>query len=151
MKSNNTQNSNSNFLENSNFSDISKKHKDMLGFEVPENYFENSTQDILQKVKTADKKVIQFKPLHIAAIAIAASVVLLVSVSIFNNGILPFNSVPEYVIDSLKINVGSENLANNEIDYTDDIAFTSLFVDDDEIDQHVEEYMFKDIIDENSH
>ena len=31
------------------------------------------------------------------------------------------------------------------------IAFTSLFVDDDEIDQHVEEYMFKDIIDENSH
>lgn len=119
---------------------ISKLHKEYLGNEIPEGYFEKSKISILEKIKAETtieaterpkKKLIfylrpQFK------YAVAASLLLLVSVTIWlqnSTSTVDFNTTS---IESLALE--------------DDILLESLLVDDAAVDEFADATLFNEIV-----
>ena len=149
MKKVNKDTARNNFNSNENL-EVKKLHKihtEELGIDVPEGYFSISKNDIL------DKTVNQ-KPIGVVSIfrkkivwMVAASILLLVSISVFTpNNNLSLKRIPEIVSDSViklkndKLNF--ENITSIE----NDILITSLFVDDDEVEELVDNYIIEELI-----
>lgn len=136
--------------------ELNKIHSDALGLKIPENYFSNSKNEILNKVLAEkETKVIPFYKKRTSWLA-AASVTLLLGLSIFRT----YNSqnqesITNQLTDSI-VQMDAKNPAttipnnNNAIpNYSltkeNDILVSSLFVEDKEIDEYITNYILDDI------
>ncbi len=152
---------------------LKKKHSEELGLNVPEDYFSNSKSEILSKVLTKkEPKLISIYRKRNIWIA-AASIALIFGLTVFKPfSVLNFNDSPMVVMDSVddasiekvvvadspavyqKYNeadlvstkesgngVTSENVESVE----NDIVVESLFMEENEINESVNNYMLEDI------
>lgn len=136
--------------------ELNQIHSDALGLKIPENYFSNSKNEILNKVLAEkETKVIPFYKKRTTWLA-AASVTLLLGLSIFRT----YNSqnqesITNQLADSI-VQLDTKNSAtatpnnNNPIpNYSltneNDILVSSLFVEDKEIDEYITNYILNDI------
>lgn len=152
---------------------LKRKHSEELGLNVPENYFSNSKNEILSKVLTKKQPKLIFiyrkRNLWIAA----ASIVLIFGLTVFKPfSVLNFNDSPVVVMDSVddasieKIIVADSPAVykkNNQTDLVsikksgsgvasehiesveNDIVLESLFMEENEINESVNNYMLEDI------
>ncbi len=108
-------------------SELTDLHKEDMGYQLPKDYFKKSKNEILSQVKD-QKKVISIKPQKWMLFA-AASVVILLSISVFNyrsrvNNILPsseriamLDEESEALITSLLILEEETDLIDEYIDH----------------------------------
>lgn len=125
------------------------QHENDLGYGIPKDYFSNSKKE-LEKIILSPKKgkVVFFN--NRSVLWIAASVItIFVALTVFKPSALPnINSFPEIVADSIE-SFKNNNLANDSDFYLeDDISIASLFINDSEIDEYVENFIIEDIIKE---
>jgi hypothetical protein len=151
---------------------LKRKHSEELGLNVPENYFSNSKNEILSKVLTKKQpkliSIYRKRNLWIAA----ASVVLVFGLTVFKPfSVLNFNDSPIVVMDSVddasmeKIIVADSPAVykKNQTDlvsikksgngvgskhtesFENDIVVESLFMEEKEINESVNNYMLEDI------
>lgn len=108
---------------------VSKRHKELLGTDVPEGYFKSSKQRILDLVKAEEapkkQKVVLFQPR--LRYAIAASVAILVSVTLW-----------------LQSSGGLDASELNEL--ADDALLNSLFVEDTDMDTFTNDVLVSEVM-----
>lgn len=129
--------------------ELNKIHSDTLGLTIPENYFSNSKNEILNKVLTEkETKVIPFYKKRTSWLA-AASVTLLLGLSIFRT----YNSqnqenITNQLTDSI---VQIDNTTTNNTTQghnlvpENDIIVSSLFVEEKEIDEYITNRLLEDM------
>lgn len=160
-------------LHELNNQNLKKKHSEELGLNVPEDYFSNSRSEILSKVLVKKESgIISIYRKRSTWIA-AASIALIFGLTVFKPfSVLNFNDSPIVVMDSVdntsikKVvvadspavypkgsqtdlvstkesgnTVKSENIKSVE----NDIVVESLFMEDNEINESVNNYMLEDI------
>lgn len=131
--------------------DMDQMHKDHLGMEIPEGYFEASKQRIVDSVSSKDQsgvrqeKVSQnmgsgriFRLNRTIAYPLAASILLLIAIAIGvqrDSGILSPVEDQEAVVS-----IGIEK------EGADEFLIRSLFVDDTEIDAFTTEYLVEQVV-----
>ncbi len=133
--------------------ELNKIHSDTLGLTIPENYFSNSKNEILNKVLAEkETKVIPFYKKRTSWLA-AASVTLLLGLSIFRT----YNSqnqenITNQLTDSIvqMDNTTTTNNANNttqgqNLVPENDIIVSSLFVEEKEIDEYITNRLLEDM------
>lgn len=125
---------------------LQKVHVEELGLGMPEDYFSKSKSEILAKVGYEDKSKVV--PLYRNKIvwAAAAAIALLVVLTVFRTNRIPqIDGIPTIVSDTIEqLNKG---LANEDaVKEENDILISSLFVEDSEIDEFVDNYMLKKAI-----
>lgn len=120
-------------------------HQKDLGLEIPEDYFSNSKQIILDKI--SDTKVLPLFSRRIFLIPMAAAVALILALVVFKPNALPsLNNVPLIVSDTLN-QINTKGLANDDAFFkVEDVSIAALFVDDDKIDDFVNDYVLEDVI-----
>lgn len=152
---------------------LKKKHSEELGLNVPEDYFSNSKSEILSKVLTKkEPKLISIYRKRNIWIA-AASIALIFGLTVFKPfSVLNFNDSPMVVMDSVddasieKVVVADSPAVyqkNNQTDLVstkesgtgatseqvesveNDIVVESLFMEENEINESVNNYMLEDI------
>lgn len=137
-------------------------HKEDLGLKIPEDYFSQSKNEILSKVlnKKQPKLILHYRKRVLWTIA--AAITLFFGLRIYNQySYSKINQIPMAVSDTIHQletgnyplvlsdtnpelkddNLNSKNILHNE----KDILVKSLFVEDDEIDEYVVNYMLEDI------
>lgn len=117
---------------------LRKQHKEMLGMDVPENYFANSRANIMKKVSGSagtTQKVFYMRPAF--RYAIAAMVVLLIGLGISLT--LLSDSNPEVPISNME-NLELAQMAD------EDIIITSLLVDDENLDVFLDQYLLDGVL-----
>ena len=118
---------------------ITKRHKDELGMDIPDNFFSKSKEDILNKVitnETPKQKVFWLKPL--IAYPIAASIVLAISLTFWtqkNNetithDVTTIEESPKFSSDLLE----------------GDFLVTSLIIPEGQIEDYLNHYIANNII-----
>lgn len=129
--------------------ELNKIHSDTLGLTIPENYFSNSKNEILNKVLAEkETKVIPFYKKRTSWLA-AASVTLLLGLSIFRT----YNSqnqenITNQLTDSI---VQIDNTTTNNTTQghnlvpENDIIVSSLFVEEKEIDEYITNRLLEDM------
>lgn len=152
---------------------LKKKHSEELGLNVPENYFSNSKSEILSKVliKKEPKLISIYRKRNIWIAA--ASIALVFGLTVFKPfSVLNFNDSPIVVMDSVddasieKVVVadspavykknnptdvvstkksGSRVTSEHEESVENDIVVESLFMEENEINESVNNYMLEDI------
>jgi len=128
---------------------MDKIHTEELGLSMPEDYFEKSKIDILDKVFHEKKpKVIPLFRNKVMWFA-AAGIALIVALTVFKPASMStINEIPMVIADTVG-QISNLDLANNEFFTEDDMLVASLFVDDSEIDNYVDNYIIEEtIIDE---
>jgi len=125
---------------------MDKMHTEELGLGMPEDYFVKSKIDVLDKVFYEKKsKVIPLfrnKAMWFAAAGIA----LIVALSIFKPVTLStVNEIPSVITDTVD-QIRNFDLNNAKFFIEDDILVASLFVDDSEIDDYIDNYIIEEII-----
>lgn len=113
---------------NSKEKNIDQSHKNDLGFELPEDYFLKSKNEILSKVSKKETKIISFyksKMIWFAAAGISLILALTVYKQQVNTSII---NIPNIVSDTLNTNKMFD-LATDYI-FEDDVLIASLFVSD---------------------
>lgn len=128
------------------------KHLKELGFSTPKDYFKNSKSNILAEIEAEntfnERKISENK---FVWIAIAASVVVLLSITIFNKSIFGSIDNPQIVSDTLnQIKKDIHTEENLVLLDENDLTITSLFIEDNEIDELVEQQLVEDILKENN-
>ncbi|GEL10306.1 hypothetical protein SAMN05192550_0662 [Flavobacterium glycines] len=133
--------------------ELNKIHSDTLGLTIPENYFSNSKNEILNKVLAEkETKVIPFYKKRTSWLA-AASVTLLLGLSIFRT----YNSqnqenITNQLTDSI-VQIDNTTTTNNANNTTqghnlvpeNDIIVSSLFVEEKEIDEYITNRLLEDM------
>jgi hypothetical protein len=152
---------------------LKKKHSEELGLNVPEDYFSNSKSEILKKVliKKEPKLISIYRKRNIWLAA--ASIALVFGLTVFKPfSSLNFNDSPIVVMDSVddasieKVVVADSPAIyqkNNQTDFVstkelgnrvtsehvksveNDIVVESLFMEENEINESVNNYMLEDI------
>jgi hypothetical protein len=152
---------------------LKKKHSEELGLNVPEDYFSNSKSEILSKVLTKkEPKLIPIYRKRNIWLA-AASIALIFGLTVFKPfSVLNFSDSPIVAMDSVN-NTSIEKVVvadspavyqkNNETDLVstkesgngvtseqvesveNDIVVESLFMEENEINESVNNYMLEDI------
>lgn len=121
---------------NSKEKNIDKVHKEDLGFDIPEDYFLKSKNEILSKVSTSKKaKTISIFKNRFVWLA-AAGIALFVALTVFKQQTIPsMKNTPKIVSDTLN---ASENvdLALNYF-FEDNLLVASLFVSDANVENYV--------------
>ncbi len=121
---------------NSKEKNIDKVHKEDLGFDIPEDYFLKSKNEILSKVSTSKKsKTISIFKHRFVWLA-AAGIALFVALTVFKQQTIPsMKNTPKIVLDTLN---ASENvdLALNYF-FEDNVLIASLFVSDANVENYV--------------
>ena len=120
------------------WTEISRRHKEKLGMEVPENYFSSSKQGILEKVsasRTHSAQVFYLKPVF--RYAIAAAITLLVGLGITLR-FLPDNNVGETLPGT--VNIELETMKD------EDYLITSILVKDQDLDGFLDQYLLEGIL-----
>ena len=128
---------------------MKNQHKNDLGYGIPKDYFSNSKKELENMILTPKKRKVVFLNKR-SVIWIAASVItIFVALTVFKPSALPnINSFPEIVADSIE-SFKNKSLTNDSDFYLeDDISIASLFVNDSEIDEYVENFILQDIIKE---
>ena len=120
---------------------LQKMHNEDLGLGTPEDYFSKSKSEILAKVGIEDKS--RVLPLYRNKIfwAAAAAIAVLVVLTVFRtNTVPPIDKIPAIVSDTIEqLNKG---LADEDFYQSEnDILISSLFVEDSELDEFVDNYM----------
>ena len=114
-----------------------KSHKELLGMDVPEGYFSKSKEEILKAVSAPEKKnsrIIILNP--IIKYAIAASVVILLGLTLF------IKLQTKSIAPSINVNDNTEMVIMQE----DQTLINSLFVDNEEIDAFLDDYVMNEIM-----
>lgn len=120
---------------------LQKMHIEDLGLGMPEDYFSKSKSEILAKVGIEDKSKVL--PLYRNKIfwAAAAAIAVLFVLTLFKTSTVPqIEEIPAIVSDTMEqLNKG---LANEDFyQGENDILISSLFVEDTELDEFVDNYM----------
>ncbi|MFD1294069.1 hypothetical protein ACFQ5N_09505 [Lutibacter holmesii] len=129
-----------------NNNNIDKTHSKELGFSTPNNYFETSKNEIFHKVSVKNKpKRILLNKTNVVWLA-AASIALLITFTLIKpTTFSSLKNVPTIVSDSLH-KIQDTNLMDQYFSSEDNIILTSLFVDDENIDNYVAQYIVEDIL-----
>ncbi len=126
--------------------ELQKMHSKDLGLGMPKDYFSKSKSEILAKVDNEHKSKVFPLYKNKNFWAAAAVIAVLIVLTVFKTNTIPLiNEIPAIVTDTIEnLNKG---LANE--DYTlgeDDILITSLFIEETEIDEFVNNYMLEEAI-----
>lgn len=130
--------------------ETAKKHSKELGMSVPSNYFQNSKKRILESI-IEEKSVahISNKKAKYTWIAVAATIAVLISVTIFNEVIFK-TATTNIVSDTLNNIKNTEfNEENLVLLNSDDIMVTSLFVEDSKLDEFIDAHVLEEIIEDD--
>ncbi|WP_303316787.1 hypothetical protein Q4Q34_08255 [Flavivirga abyssicola] len=127
---------------------MQKLHTEELGLSIPENYFSQSKQDILDKIsdKTEHKKPVFFlkKPFVWYA---AASVILLIAITIVkSNNSLHIDNSQTIVLDTIKQLDKTKFESDSNPFAEDDILVTSLFIEENDIDEFIDNYVLEEAL-----
>ena len=125
---------------------LQKTHIEDLGLGMPEDYFSKSKSEILAKVGIEDKS--RVLPLYRNKIfwAAAAAIAVLIVLTVFKTSTGPqIDGIPAIVSDTI------EQLNNGLVDDDfkqgeNDILISSLFVEDSELDEFVDNYMLEEAL-----
>jgi hypothetical protein len=125
---------------------MDKIHTEELGLGMPEDYFVKSKIDILDKVFHERKsKVIPLFRNKVMWFA-AAGIALIVALSVFKPASMStINEIPSIITDTVG-QLRNLDLNNGEFFVEDDILVASLFVDDSEIDDYLDNYIIEEIV-----
>lgn len=124
-------------------------HGKELGLGVPDDYFSKSKNDILDSVfhKRESKVVPLFrnKTMWFAAAGLA----LILALSVFKPSVFSgINDTPLIIADSID-QIRKSDFKKDAFYFEEDILLTSLFIDDSEIDDYVDNYIIEEtLIDE---
>ena len=120
------------------------KHNIDLGYYVPSDYFEQSKKMILIDIESESAiNKSNAKESRFLTIVVAASVVVLVSLAVFNDFIFKtFNT--QIAVDT----INQDNTIIEDLVLLDenDLTISSLFMNDDKIDELVELQMVEDLL-----
>ncbi len=119
-----------------NHKDPKKRHKELLGMDVPKDYFKLSKSNIMEKISNPEKKkprVFYLNPM--VQIAAAASVIVLIALGIALN----YNNTTQDFSQTQQI----ENLANAD---DQDLLINSLFISDENINTFLETYLVSSVM-----
>lgn len=126
---------------------LNKIHKEELGLGVPENYFSDSKKEILANID--NKNEIKGRPFYKRKVMwlAAAGIALLFALSVFKqNSINILDGTPSIVFDTVdqirNIDLTKEYLFTEE----DHVLIASLFIDDTQIDQYVDNYILEEVV-----
>lgn len=123
-----------------------KAHAEDLGLDIPEDYFSKSKNEILAQVRAENGgKVI---PLYGNKLFwAAAAIVLLIVTTVFQTNSVPaLDEIPTIVSDTIE-QLNTTELANKDAETQEnDILISSLFVEESEIDEFVDNYMLKEAL-----
>jgi len=131
--------------------DMDQMHKDHLGMEIPEGYFEASKQRILDSVSSKDQSGVRQEKLsqnkgsgrifslnRMIAYPLAASILLLIAIAI---GVQRDSGIQSPVEDQeTVVSTGIEK------ESADEFLIRSLFVDDTEIDAFTTDYLVEQVV-----
>jgi len=137
------------FNNHKNSEDRNNQHKHDLGYSIPKDYFSNSKKKLEDSILKPKKGVIVLLNRRIVTWVAASVITILVALTVFKPNALPaIQSIPGIVADS--IDTFKNNGLNNDstIYFEDDISMASLFVNDSEIDEYVENFILQEIIKE---
>jgi CMP-N-acetylneuraminic acid synthetase len=124
-------------------------HKKELGYKIPENYFADSKKDILDEVNNSKVKLLYRK--RIFALSVAATITLLISLTIFKPSVFTyFNTIPTIALDTIKQLKSKNTTMDNYFFNSNDISVAVLLVDDDKIDDYVNSYVLESVIEDTS-
>ena len=132
---------------NSKENNIDKTHKKDLGFGVPENYFTTSKNEILSKI--ANEKKAKVVPLYKNKFMwfAAAGITLLVALTVFKPDVFPsIDKNPSIVSDSINKFQNLELVYDLFTTDTQDITIASLFMNDAEISNYLENNIIEEIL-----
>ena len=128
---------------------MDKMHTEELGLGTPEDYFLTSKIDILDRVFHEKKsKVVPLFRNKIMWFA-AAGIALIVALTVYKpTGMSTINEIPRVIADTVG-QIRNLDLANSEFFVEDDMLVASLFIDDSEIDDYIDNYIIEEtVIDE---
>ena len=128
---------------------MDKIHTEELGFGMPDNYFSTSKIDILDQVFHEKKsKVVPLFRNKVMWFA-AAGIALIVALTVFKPaGMSTINEIPTVIADTVG-QMRNLDLINSEFFIEDDMLVASLFIDDSEIDDFIDNYIIEEtVIDE---
>ena len=132
---------------NSKENNIDKTHKKDLGLGVPENYFTTSKNEILSKI--ANEKKAKVVPLYKNKFMwfAAAGIALLVALTVFKPDVFPsIDKNPSIVSDSINKFQNLELVYDLFTTDTQDITMASLFMNDAEISNYLENNIIEEIL-----
>jgi len=145
-----------NKINRMNDDELNKIHSDSLGLSIPENYFSESKNRILDKVLAEkEPKIIPFYK-KTTIWLVAATVSLLIGLSVCNKyAAQDEQDISNQLTDSVA-QIDNENAAttiqnnnnpipNYSVTAENDILVSSLFVEDKEVDEYITNYILEDI------
>lgn len=124
------------------YTDNSKKpgkhHKEMLGMEVPKDYFKSSKSQIMERISIPEKEKSQVFYLQpVFRYVVAASVILLIVL-----GIALKNNTDTKGFDNVQL---IENLASAD---DQDVLINSLLVSDEQMNTFLDNYLFSSVMEQ---
>ncbi|GAA3644067.1 hypothetical protein [Flavivirga jejuensis] len=127
---------------------IRELHSNELGLGIPENYFSKSKQEILSKVldKKEKEKPIFFLRKSFVWYA-AASIILLIAITLIkpNRG-LQINDIQTIVLDTIKQLDPEKITDKTNVLSESDILITSLFIEENNIDEFIDNYVLEEAL-----
>lgn len=123
-------------MNTNNHKNPKKRHKALLGMDVPKDYFKLSKSNIMEKISNPEKKnprVFYLNPM--VRIAVAASVIVLIALGIALN----FNNTTQDFSQTQQI----ENLASAD---DQDLLINSLFISDENINTFLDTYLVSNVM-----
>ncbi|WP_457617785.1 hypothetical protein [Lutibacter sp.] len=130
-------------------SKLKEKHSKELGLKVPDNYFSASKTSILDKVseeKQVKVKHIIFKRESVVWLA-AASIALIFTLTVFKTNVFStINKAQSIVSDTIEQIENEVKLTDGFSIKNNDILIASLFVEDNEIDEFVNNYVMEELV-----
>jgi len=118
---------------------LTKLHKEKLGMDIPDGFFAESKEDILnlvEKEKNPKPKVVWLRPLIAYPVAAALVIALAITFWLKNDN----EKINEQVVDTEDI-----NLLNFDL-YEDDFLLSSLMIEDKDMDEFIDDYIITEII-----
>jgi hypothetical protein len=120
-------------------------HEKELGFKIPKDYFSNSKKEILNQVSASKVTLLYRKKSFI--LSIAAAIALLITLTVFKPSVFTyFNKIPAIASDTINQFKSKQLARNNFFFNVDDVSIAVLFVEDDQIDDFLDDYVIGDVI-----
>ena len=141
---------NSEFNANSELSfdgELEKKHREELGLGLPEGYFSKSKINILEKVSIKKGVKLKYFTRQRLIWSVAATITLLVALTVFKPNVLPsINEIPAIVSDTINTIKSNSLVFDNSAQDEDTVFIASLFVEDSQIDEFVNNYVMEELV-----
>ncbi|RXP64450.1 hypothetical protein EC396_00295 [Lutibacter sp. HS1-25] len=124
---------------------IDKIHKKELGFDLPEDYFLKSKNQILSKVSTNKETKIIALLKHKMVWFAAAGIALIFAIAVYKQQAIPsIKNMPVLVLDTLNTDKNL-NMANYSF-FEEDVLIASLFVSDNNVEIFVSNAFIEDVV-----